>query len=118
MCWPIYTPSTLTFEGVGVCGSAEECKILIRSYTSHPSAKFTHPQTCTCFVCVLSARLSLELSEYKVYLPCEVILERIKLYKVHRKPWGLIGSLAIVFYPPAWCGVARTLYAGDVETTS
>jgi hypothetical protein len=27
------------------------------------------------FVCVLSARLSLELSECKVRLPCEVILE-------------------------------------------
>jgi hypothetical protein len=31
--------------------------------------------TSTCFVCVLSARLSLELSECKVCLPCEVILK-------------------------------------------
>jgi hypothetical protein len=67
-------------------------------------------------LCVLSARLSLELSECKVYLPCEVILEWIKLYRVRRKPWGLSGSLAIVFDPPAWCGVTRTLCAGDVET--
>jgi hypothetical protein len=67
---------------------------------------------CVC----ISARISLELSECKVYLPCEVILEWIKLYKVHRKPWGLSGSPAIVFDPPAWCGVARTLCAGDVET--
>jgi hypothetical protein len=44
--------------------------------------------------------------------PCEVILEWIKLYKVRRKPWGLSGSLAIVFDPPAWCGVVRTLCAG------
>jgi hypothetical protein len=27
------------------------------------------------------------------------------------------GSPAIVIDPPAWCGVARTLCAGDVETT-
>jgi hypothetical protein len=67
-------------------------------------------------VCVLSARLSLELSECKVCLPCEVNLEWIKLYKVRRNPWGLIGSPAIVFDPPAWCGVARTLSVGDVET--
>jgi hypothetical protein len=67
-------------------------------------------------VCVLSARLSLRLSECKVCIPCEVILEWIKLYSVHRKPWGLRGSSAIVFDPPAWCGVARTLCAGDMET--
>jgi hypothetical protein len=48
--------------------------------------------------------------------PCEVILEWIKLYKVHRKPWGLSGSLAIIIDPPAWCGVARTLCARDVKT--
>jgi hypothetical protein len=70
----------------------------------------------TCFVCALSTRLSLELSEYKVCLPCEVILEWIKLYKVRRKPWGLSGSPAIVFDPPSWCGVVRTLCAGDMET--
>jgi hypothetical protein len=29
---------------------------------------------------------------------------------------GLSGSSAIVFDPPAWCGVARTLCAGDMET--
>jgi hypothetical protein len=29
---------------------------------------------------------------------------------------GLSGSPAIVIDPPAWCGVARTLCAGDVET--
>jgi hypothetical protein len=116
MCWPIYTPSTLPFEVVGVCGIADECKTLRRTYSSHPSAKFAHPYTCPCFVCVLSARSSLELSECKVYLPCEVILEWIKLYKVRRKPWGLSGSPAIVFDPPAWCGVARTLCAGYVET--
>jgi hypothetical protein len=63
-------------------------------------------------LCVISARLSLELSECKVCLPCEVILEWIKLYKVRRKPWGLSGSPAIVLDPPAWCGVARTLCAG------
>jgi hypothetical protein len=67
-------------------------------------------------MCVLSARFSLEPSECKVYLPCEVILERIKLYKVCQKPWGLSGSPAIVFDPTAWCGVARTLCAGDMET--
>jgi hypothetical protein len=67
-------------------------------------------------VCVLSARLSLELSECKVCLHCEVILEWIKLYKVRQKPWGLSGSPAIVFDPPAWCGLARALCAGDVET--
>jgi hypothetical protein len=67
-------------------------------------------------VCVLSARFSLELSECKVYLPCEVILEWIKLYKVRRKPWGLSGSTEIIFDPPAWYGVARTLCVGDVET--
>jgi hypothetical protein len=67
-------------------------------------------------VYVLSARLSLEMSECKVVPPCEVIIEIIKVYKVHRKPWGLSGSLAIVIDPPAWCGVARTLCAGDVET--
>jgi hypothetical protein len=67
-------------------------------------------------VCVLSARLILELSECKVYLPCEVVVELIKLYKVRRKPWGLSGSPGIVLDPPAWCAVARTLCAGDVET--
>jgi hypothetical protein len=29
-------------NGAGVCGSAEECKTLRRSYPSHPSAKFAH----------------------------------------------------------------------------
>jgi hypothetical protein len=67
-------------------------------------------------VCVLSARFSLELSECKVYLHCEVILEWIKLYKVRRKPWGLSGSPAIVFDPPTWCGVEKILCAEDVET--
>jgi hypothetical protein len=38
------------------------------------------------------------------------------LYKVRRKPWGLSGSPAIIIDPPAWCGAARTLCAGDVET--
>jgi hypothetical protein len=66
---------------------------------------------------VLSARLSLELSECKVCLPCEVIIEWIKMYKVHRKPWGLSGSPAIVFDPLTWCGVDRTLCARDVETS-
>jgi hypothetical protein len=32
MCWPIYTPSTLAFEGAGLCGSAEEFKLPGRSY--------------------------------------------------------------------------------------
>jgi hypothetical protein len=45
-----------------------------------------------------------------------VILESIKLYKVRRKPWGLSGSPAIVIDAPAWCGAARTLCAGYVET--
>jgi hypothetical protein len=63
-------------------------------------------------VCVLSDRLSLELSECKVCQPCEVILERIKLYKVCQKPWGLSESPAIVFDPSSWCGVDRTLCAG------
>jgi hypothetical protein len=67
-------------------------------------------------VYVLSASLSLELSECKVCLPCEVILEWIKLYKVRRKPWSLSGSPAIIFDPTARCGVARTLCVGDVET--
>jgi hypothetical protein len=40
------------------------------------------------------------------------------VYKVRRKPWGLSGSPAIVIDPPTWCGVARTLCAGDVETPS
>jgi hypothetical protein len=40
------------------------------------------------------------------------------VYKVSRKPWALSGSPAIVFDPPAWCGVARTLCAGNVETPS
>jgi hypothetical protein len=61
---------------------------------------------------VLSARISLELSECKVCLPCEVILEWIKLYKVRRKAWGLSGSPTIVFDPPTWCGVVRTLCVG------
>jgi hypothetical protein len=65
---------------------------------------------------VLSARLSLEMSECKVCLPCEVILDWIKAYKVCQKPWGLSGSPAIIFDPPSWCGAARTLCAGDVET--
>jgi hypothetical protein len=47
-----------------------------------------------------------------------VILEWIKLYKVRWEPWGLSGSPAIVIDPPAWCGVARTLCAGDVKTPS
>jgi hypothetical protein len=64
--WAIYTPSTHPFDVVGVCGSADECKTLRRSYQSHPSAKFAHPHSCTCFVYVLSARPSLELSECKV----------------------------------------------------
>jgi hypothetical protein len=51
-------------------------------------------------VCVLSARLNLELYECKVYLSCEAILEWIKLYKVRRKLWGLSGSPAIVFDHP------------------
>jgi hypothetical protein len=38
------------------------------------------------------------------------------VYKVHWKPWGLSGSPAIAIDPPAWCGAARTLSAGDVET--
>jgi hypothetical protein len=67
-------------------------------------------------VYVISARLILEPIECKVVQPCEVILESIKLYKVRRKPWGLSGSPAIVIDPPAWCGAARTLCAGDVET--
>jgi hypothetical protein len=67
-------------------------------------------------LCVLSARIRLELSECKVRLPCEMNLEWIKLYKVLLKPWGLSASLAIVFDPPAWHGVARTLCAGHVET--
>jgi hypothetical protein len=50
---------------------------------------------------VLSARLSLELSECNVCLPYEVIFEWIKVYKVRRKAWGLSGSPAIVFDPPA-----------------
>jgi hypothetical protein len=29
---------------------------------------------------------------------------------------GLSGSLAIVFDPPVWCGVARTLCVRGVET--
>jgi hypothetical protein len=29
---------------------------------------------------------------------------------------GLSGSPAIVIDPPAWCGAARTLCVGDVET--
>jgi hypothetical protein len=37
--WAIYTPSTHPFEVVGLCGSAEECKTLRRSYPIHPSAK-------------------------------------------------------------------------------
>jgi hypothetical protein len=28
------------------------------------------------------------------------------------EPWGLGGSLANVFDPPAWCGAAKTLCAG------
>jgi hypothetical protein len=67
-------------------------------------------------LCVLSVRLSLELSECNVCLPCEVILEWIKLYKVRRKPWGLSGSPAIVFDRSTCCGLVRTLCAGDVET--
>jgi hypothetical protein len=40
------------------------------------------------------------------------------VYKVRRKPWGLSGSPAIVIDPPTWCGAARTLCAGGVETPS
>jgi hypothetical protein len=69
-------------------------------------------------VCVLSARLSLDLSECKVCQPCEVILEWIKLYKVRWKPWGLSVSSANVFDPLAWCGVMRAPCAGDVKTPS
>jgi hypothetical protein len=65
---------------------------------------------------VLSVRLSLELSECKVCLPCELILEWIKLYKVCQKPWHLSGSPVIVFAPLTSCGVVRTLCWGGVET--
>jgi hypothetical protein len=34
------------------------------------------------------------------------------VYKVRQKPWGLSGSPAIVFDPPAWCGAASTLCGG------
>jgi hypothetical protein len=67
-------------------------------------------------VCVLSARLSLELSECKVGQPCEVIVEWIKLYKVCREPCGLSGSPAIVFDPRTCSRVVRTFCVGDVET--
>jgi hypothetical protein len=117
MPWAIYTPSTPPFQGDGFCWSAKECEALRRSYPSHPSAKLLiHKLEHDLCVCVLSARLSLELIECKVCLPCEVILEWVKLYKVHWNPWGLSASTAIFFDPPAWCGVARTLCAGDMET--
>jgi hypothetical protein len=90
-------------------------KTLRRSYPSHSSAKLLI-QILVHALCVLSARILLELSEHKVCLPCEMNLEWIKLYKVSRKPWGLSGSLAIVFDPPTWHGVARTLCVGHVET--
>jgi hypothetical protein len=44
-----------------------------RSYPSHPSAKLLILRLAH-VVCFLSARLSLELSECKVCVPCEVIL--------------------------------------------
>jgi hypothetical protein len=73
----------------------------------------------------LSARLSIELSECKVCLPCEVILEWIKLYKVRQKPWVLSGSPAIVFDPPtfvrgAWRPpslVEKLLSGGGIKVT-
>jgi hypothetical protein len=34
------------------------------------------------------------------------------VYKVHRKPWSLSGSPAIVFDPPAWCGEERHFVQG------
>jgi hypothetical protein len=117
MYWAIYTLSTLPFEVAGLCGSVEECMTLRRSYPNYSSVKLLS-QRLAHVVCVLSARLSLELSECKVCQPCEVILEWIKLYKVRRKPWGLSVSPANVFDPPVWCGVERTLCAGDVKTPS
>jgi hypothetical protein len=55
-----------------------------------------------------------------VCLPCEVILEWIKLYKVHRKLWGLSGSL-ISFQPSSlvWNGEdACVRGGGDMKTPS
>jgi hypothetical protein len=91
--WAIYTPSTHPFEIVGFCGSAEECETHTTSYPSHSSAKLLVHRLAH-VLCVLSVRLSLELSECKVCLPCEVILEWIKLYKVRRQSWSLSGSPA------------------------
>jgi hypothetical protein len=105
MPWPIFTPSTSPFKVAGLCGSAEECKILSRSYPSHPNSKLLI-QRLHMLLCVRSARLSLELSECKMCLHCEVILEWIKLYKVCRKPWGLSGSLTNRLRPSGlvWSG--------------
>jgi hypothetical protein len=60
MAWFTYTPSTRPFEEVGLCGSVEECKTFRRSYPSHPIVKLLI-QKLAHVLCVLSARLSLEL---------------------------------------------------------
>jgi hypothetical protein len=69
-------PSTHPFEVARFCGSAHECETHTRLYPSHTSAKLLI-QRLAHALCVraLSIRLSLELSECKVCLPCEVILE-------------------------------------------
>jgi hypothetical protein len=91
-----------------------QCETHTGSYPSHTSAKLLIHRLAHA-LCVFSARLIIDLGECKVFLPCEVILEWIKLYKVRQKPWDLSSSLAIVFDTPTWCGVERTLCAGDVE---
>jgi hypothetical protein len=67
---------------------------------------------------VLSARLSLELSECKGYSNLvRWFLSESRCTRCVGSLGGLSGSLAIVFNPQTWCGVARTLCAGGVETS-
>jgi hypothetical protein len=87
-------------------------------------------------VYVLSARLSLELSECKdVPTLCDILAQGLigliriliptscnffsgnpSLKTSMLSVLGLERSQTIVIDPSAWCGAARTLCAGDVET--
>jgi hypothetical protein len=72
---------------------------------------------CTCLEIVFSASIFLELSVCKVYQPCEVILEWIKVCKVC---WSLGAFVALqqIFDPLALCGAVLMMCVGDMETPS
>jgi hypothetical protein len=64
--WAIYTPSTHPFEVVGLCGSAESARHLEYHIQSIQVLNCSSIDLHMLCVCVLSARLILELSECKV----------------------------------------------------